>query len=385
MNSHPMTLPCDSTRSFPTVMEEHRDNANALPSQGVHYILDVFGYDLGGCESTEHWQRTLSSIFDDSPLLVLHEHFHSFTPQGITGYLLLSTSHLSIHTWPEHGYIAIDLFSCLSEDVTKPILDAVLAAIPHESHNLQMFRRGYQLPELVADFLNPIFAIGQAQRIKISRMLYQKQTDYQKVEVFDTPEFGRCLAMDGVVQAAEKDHLLYDAVFTSALIETQHRVLILGGGDGFVAQAALAKYSHLEITVVEIDVEVVSIARNFFGQTVFENERVELVIGDAGDYLRECKQPHFDAIFFDLTDTPLCGDQNAKTFSSFYAEAFRNTAALLAPNGRLVVQAGASQVTSEYINSAKILTEIMKVEFHQIREMRAFIPSFGEECSFLLT
>lgn len=364
-------------------MKEFRDNSNALPSQGIHYVLDVYGYDLGPKESTEHWRNALSGIFHDSPLLVLHEHFHSFDPQGLTGYLLLSTSHLSIHTWPEHGYLAIDLFSCLGEDVTKPILDAVLAEIPHESHNLQVFRRGYQPPEITRCFLNPIFATGQSHKIEISQMIYQNKSNYQKIEVFDTPEFGRCLAIDGVVQAAEKDHHLYDAVFTNELAQEHRRVLIFGGGDGFIAQAALDKYPHLEITVVEIDSEVVNVARDFLGQTVFDNERVELIIAEAGDYLRQNKNSNFDVIFFDLTDNPHCGDQHAEAFCSFYEEAFKNAAELLAPNNRLVVQAGASQVTEEHLDSAKILSGIMKEKFQQIWETRVCIPSFGEECSFL--
>jgi S-adenosylmethionine decarboxylase proenzyme len=100
----------------------------------------------GGTETAEWWQHTLTSIFDDSPLLILHQHFHSFSPHGLTGYLLLSASHLSIHTWPEHRYLAIDLFSCLGEDLTRPMLDALLAQIPHERHELEILRRGYQPP-----------------------------------------------------------------------------------------------------------------------------------------------------------------------------------------------------------------------------------------------
>ena len=115
---------------------------NVPPPQGVHYVLDIFGYD-GAQETIEWWRRTLLGIFKDSPLLVLHHHFHSFSPHGLTGFLLLSASHLSIHTWPEHSYIAVDLFSCLGEGPTRPLLDAVLGQIPHSRHELKILQRGF--------------------------------------------------------------------------------------------------------------------------------------------------------------------------------------------------------------------------------------------------
>ena len=123
---------------------------NVPPSDGVHYVLDIFGYDLGPQDTTEWWRYTLLEIFKDSPLLVLHSHFHSFCPHGLTGFLLLSASHLSLHTWPEHRYIAIDLFSCLGEDLTRPLLDALLGQIPHARHELKILRRGYQPSECVS-------------------------------------------------------------------------------------------------------------------------------------------------------------------------------------------------------------------------------------------
>ncbi|MFA6174164.1 MAG: spermidine synthase [Kiritimatiellales bacterium] len=233
------------------------------------------------------------------------------------------------------------------------------------------------------NFYNPILSTGQAQRIALTRMLYQKQTAFQKIEVFDTAEFGRCLAIDGLIQATENDHHLYDAAFTSAITEVHRRVLILGGGDGFVAQAALAKNPHLKITVVEIDTGIVGVARDFFQQMVFEDARVELVISDAGEYLRQGEQTLFDVIFFDLTDNPLCGNMNAETFSAFYTKAFQNASVVLAPGGQVVVQAGASHVTDAYLDSAKILHGLMSQHFAQVQDVCAFIPSFGEKCSFL--
>ena len=61
---------------------------------------------------------------------VLNVAFHAFAPHGVTGVLLLAESHLSVHTWPEHGYAAVDLFTCgpASPEAALPILRAALGA-----------------------------------------------------------------------------------------------------------------------------------------------------------------------------------------------------------------------------------------------------------------
>jgi S-adenosylmethionine decarboxylase proenzyme len=58
------------------------------------------------------WKKILVLSAEAAGMKVLNQQFFQFTPEGITGYLLLSTSHISMHTWPEHGYVACDVFSC---------------------------------------------------------------------------------------------------------------------------------------------------------------------------------------------------------------------------------------------------------------------------------
>lgn len=50
---------------------------------------------------------------------VLQHKFHKFAPQGVSGYILIEESHISIHTWPERGYAAVDLFTCGERDLLK--------------------------------------------------------------------------------------------------------------------------------------------------------------------------------------------------------------------------------------------------------------------------
>lgn len=231
---------------------------------------------------------------------------------------------------------------------------------------------------------NPIYSTGQFQHIAVKRVICKKQTAFQEIEVFDTEKFGRCLVIDGIVQAAEYDHQLYDAILAAPINQTHRHVLILGGGDGFVAQAALVKNPSLKLTIVEIDQDVINVARECFRQTVFEDRRVELVVSDAAVYLKQVSRQKFDVILFDLTDNPSSGDESCSAFSEFYREAFQNASMALAPDGLVAVQAGASHVASTFLDSASILHDIMTRYFSCIREESIFIPSFGEECSFLV-
>ena len=73
---------------------------------------------------------------------ILHSHFHTFGPgQGVTGVLLLAESHLSIHTWPEHGFAAADIFMC-GPAAPQRALDVVSAAFMPREQRVQTIERG---------------------------------------------------------------------------------------------------------------------------------------------------------------------------------------------------------------------------------------------------
>jgi S-adenosylmethionine decarboxylase proenzyme len=81
---------------------------------------------------------------EGADIQILNRHFYSFTPHGVTGYFLLSASHVSVHTWPEHGYVACDVFSCGDETETSSIVHRITSAIRHKRTHLTTLRRGYQ-------------------------------------------------------------------------------------------------------------------------------------------------------------------------------------------------------------------------------------------------
>lgn len=78
---------------------------------GTHLIIDLWGAE--GLDSLAHVEATLKECVTAAGATLLHIHLHHFTPNdGISGVAVLAESHISIHTWPESGYAALDVFMC---------------------------------------------------------------------------------------------------------------------------------------------------------------------------------------------------------------------------------------------------------------------------------
>ena len=80
---------------------------------GTHLLADMSGIEPGVLSDCAKIERLLREAAAAAGAQVLHSHFHGFGPGlGVTGVVLLAESHISIHTWPEHGFAAADIFMC---------------------------------------------------------------------------------------------------------------------------------------------------------------------------------------------------------------------------------------------------------------------------------
>lgn len=98
--------------------------------RGRHVLADLSGIDAARLTSCGAIDRLLRAAAEAAGAQVLHSHFHGFGPGlGVTGVALLAESHISIHTWPEHGYAAADIFMCGSAqpELALHVLQAALA------------------------------------------------------------------------------------------------------------------------------------------------------------------------------------------------------------------------------------------------------------------
>jgi S-adenosylmethionine decarboxylase proenzyme len=73
---------------------------------------------------------------------LVSSHFHRFSPQGVSGVVVIAESHLTIHTWPEHGYAAVDVFTCGRPEIAEAIMALVIAALGAETVHRTSFARG---------------------------------------------------------------------------------------------------------------------------------------------------------------------------------------------------------------------------------------------------
>jgi S-adenosylmethionine decarboxylase len=102
--------------------EGHFAVRNGVRCAGVHLIVDLRGAE--GLDDIDLIEATLRRCVDAAQATLLHIHLHHFQPNGVSGVAVLAESHISIHTWPDIGYAALDLFICgkATPDACIPVL-----------------------------------------------------------------------------------------------------------------------------------------------------------------------------------------------------------------------------------------------------------------------
>jgi spermidine synthase len=156
---------------------------------------------------------------------------------------------------------------------------------------------------------------------RAKRLLYEKQSRYQLIQVYETDIYGKMLVLDGAVQTTEKDQHYYHEMIVDLpvlLMGNCERALIIGGGDGGALRALLS-HNVKEGWLVELDEEVIKASREHLpeiSQDAFDNPRARIVIMDGFLFLKD-KQNYFDLIVVDSPD-PI-GEAEKLYSDEFYA------------------------------------------------------------------
>lgn len=219
--------------------------------------------------------------------------------------------------------------------------------------------------------------------IYLHRCLFAEWVGSQFVQILMT-DLGLMMLINNVMQSAEDDNGAYENCMTSPLMSCDKEILIIGGGDGKLADKVHSLNPQAFITVVDIEKGIVELCRQYFRQTVFESKRVNLVIKDGSSFLEEnlaCKKK-FDLILVDLTDEPvMSGDVE---FKAFYDRLIRLVFENLSAGGRVCIQAGAVEVCERLINPAVILHRILRKHFWKIEMLSSRVPSFEPDVALFL-
>jgi len=114
-----------------------------LPS-GTHCILELYNCPSDQLNNAEAIARTLRTAAEIAGSKVLNQALHQFTPQGVTALVLLAESHISIHTWPEIGYAAVDVFTCGEKTQPQKACQFLIERLQARDYSLQVIPRGIQ-------------------------------------------------------------------------------------------------------------------------------------------------------------------------------------------------------------------------------------------------
>lgn len=145
------------------------------------------------------------------------------------------------------------------------------------------------------------------QEILVEKILAEKQTQFQKLLLLQTPRYGKVLALDNIIQAAEKDEYIYHEVMAHIplfLHPEPQKILIIGGGDGGVLREVLKHPEVKEVSLVEIDKEVINICQEHFSEIPrgsFDDPRTKIIIADGAEFVKN-KSEEYDVAIIDSSD-----------------------------------------------------------------------------------
>ncbi|WP_297514073.1 polyamine aminopropyltransferase [Thermococcus sp.] len=220
---------------------------------------------------------------------------------------------------------------------------------------------------------------GYGVGFKVKERLFETQTKYQRLELYETEGFGKLLVLDGTVQLVEVGEESYHEVLVHPVMlahPNPKRVLIIGGGDGGTLREVLRYESVEKATMVEIDEMVVEVSRIYLGidRGAFDDPRAELIIGDGVKYLKETEE-RFDVIIVDSTDP--VGPAKLLFSEDFYRSAYEK----LNERGLYITQAGSVYLfTNELLDAYKA----MKKVFDRVYYFSFPVIGYASPWSFLV-
>jgi len=237
--------------------------------------------------------------------------------------------------------------------------------------------------ELADGWFTERFTPHESHSHHFKKTLVKKQTKFQKAILADSYSFGRCLVLDGEMQSAQLDEFIYhECLVQPAMVlhPNPKKVLILGGGEGATVREILRHPGVEQVTMVDIDGEVVEFCKQYLEEWhkgTLTHEKTRLIIGDARTFVLETEEK-FDVIISDLP-TPIEG---GPAYQLYTLEFYQKMLSRLSPGGLFLAQAGSGSLLQIHFHS--VLNHTLKTLFKVVRPFYAFVPSFDVPWAFLL-
>ncbi len=391
---------------------------NAL---GRHVIVELYDCKPSFLDDVTYVQNAMQNAAQQAGATIINLTFHHFSPYGVSGVVVIEESHLAIHTWPEWGFASIDLFTCGEStdpwkcyNVLKEAFEASHGStIEMRRGQLELLKKNDYKPSSLAQNRDkikqnekPIFNEENQELNKISKeiwfterdenlalslkhkgdLLFKKQSEFQKVEVFDTFAFGKALVLDGLVVATEKDEAAYHEMlvhpaftfytnYHSSKLNSK-KVLIIGGGDGGTAREVL-RYDCVEkVIMIEQDKMVTEAAKENFESlgSALENPKLEIIFVEANDFLNQNPDEKFDIILVDAADTT----QEPILDKTFFQKLYN----ILDNNGILATQCDAPRWHQErFVSIINSLKEVFLFDSNNTTSNKTVLPYLSSVAS----
>ena len=352
--------------------------------QGLHLTADLYGCQApeGLLTNADTLAQTCRRLTEEAGLTVVADRWHTFPdyqgqPGGVTGMILLAESHLALHTWPERQGVTLDVyvcnFTCDNSPKAEQLIEKLEKAFAATDSQRERLQRGDEngpsSREWITEDLNPHSRYAFA----FTRRLLDQRTPYQHLELFDSPMLGRTMRLDGHFMTAEREEFFYhEAMAHPAAVAhpNPQRALIIGGGDGGLAEELLKHPSIQNVVLAELDEAVVQASRQHLQaihQGALNNPRVDVRITDGAAFI-DTTDERFDLVLLDLTDpeTPA---------GALYTEAFfQRCKRILTEHGALVLHLGAPFYEPEQVSQ---LAGALRASYRHTAFYGLHIPLYG--------
>ncbi len=208
----------------------------------------------------------------------------------------------------------------------------------------------------------------------VEAVLYDRWSAFQRITVLQTPAFGRMLLLDGAVMVTEWDEFIYHEMLVHPalfLVPEPRRVLVIGGGDGGTVREVLRHPTVEQVDLVEIDADVVAVAREFFPalSAALEDERVRIHYRDGADFITGAPTAFYDAVLVDSTD-PI-GIATGLFGEPFY----RHCRRAIRPEGVLALQSE-SPLHPRYRQTLPQVHRLLRPLFATVASYLAPVPTY---------
>lgn len=349
------------------------------PFSGRHVLAELTGVDPARLDDEAGVREALVAALTEAGASVLHTASHRFDPGGLTVLAMLSESHASVHTWPEHGSAFIDVFTCgtaADPERATELLAARLGASHTERRTVDR-GSGRHVSEPLSAGLRRLWDVDEVR--------FSGRTAFQDVLIGRTAH-GVTLFCDNERQSSELSQLVYhEALVVPALLlaESVDEVLVIGSSEGVVSGIAVAAGAR-RVDHVDIDAECVRLCAHHlpYGYTDDELAAAERGDGpvtvhyaDGWEYLRTTAR-RYDVVVVDLPDERP-GDAGAQHNRLYGVEFLGLARAVLAAGGVLVGQVGCATLWRN---------DTLRRSLARYREVFATVVHYGSdehEWSFL--